>query len=144
MWLVLNGSVSPGQILLGVIVATIAYWAVLPVAPEKSRVKNIGTIAVLFGFFVRDVAKSNLAVLRLILSGREPRSAFIDIPLDLTDENGLAILACIITATPGSAWIQHDSARNVVTVHVLDTTDAVAWGAEFKRDYERRLVEVLQ
>ena len=144
MWLLLSGSVSPGQIILGMIVATVACWTALPVAPPKSRMKNFGTIASLLLAVVADVVKSNIAVLRLILSGRTARSAFVDIPLELTDDNGLAILACIVTATPGSAWVQHNTARNVVTIHVLDTEDADAWAADFKRIYERRLVEILQ
>ena len=144
MWLLLNGSVSPGQILLGMIVATVACWAALPLVPPKSGMSHVGTILVLVFVLVVDIVKSNLAVLWLVLSGREARSAFVDIPLELTDENGLGILACIVTATPGSAWIQHNTARSVVTIHILDTEDPAAWAAEFKRTYEKRLVEILQ
>jgi multicomponent K+:H+ antiporter subunit E len=144
MGLLLNGSVEPGHILLGMIVATIACWAALPLAPPKSPVRNLLTIPALIFIVIVDVVKSNIAVLRLVLSGRKARSAFVDIPLELTDENGLAILACIVTATPGSAWIQHNSARQMVTIHVLDTPDPDAWAAEFKQTYERRLVELLQ
>ena len=142
-WLLLNGSMSPGQIILGAVVATIACWMTMPLVPPKSQVSNLATIAALILAVVADVVKSNIAVLRLVLSGRTARSAFVDIPLELTDENGLAILACIVTATPGSAWIQHNSARNVVTIHVLDTEDPDAWAAEFKQTYEQRLVEIL-
>lgn len=144
LWLLLNGSVAPGQIILGMIVATFACWAALPVVPGKARVRKIGTVVALLLAVLADVVKSNIAVLRLILSGRTARSAFVDIPLELTDENGLAVLACIVTATPGSAWVQHNSARNVVTIHVLDTADVDAWAAEFRQTYERRLVEILQ
>lgn len=144
MWLLLTASTSPGQILLGMIVATFACLAVRPVAPPRPRIRKPGTAAILVWFVVRDVVRSNIAVLRLIVSGRPPRSVFVDVPLELTDENGLAILSCIVTATPGSAWIQHDSKRNVVTIHILDTDDAGAWVEDFKRTYERRLVEILQ
>jgi multicomponent K+:H+ antiporter subunit E len=144
MWLLLNGSVSPGHILLGIIIATFACWAVIPVAPSRPKVRKLGTVAVLAWLVVKDIIASNIAVLRLIVSGRTARSVFVDVPLDLTDENGLAILACIVTATPGSAWIQHDAKRSVVTIHVLDTADGPAWAADFKRTYEQRLVEILQ
>ena len=144
MWLLLNGSMAPGQIILGMIVATLACWAALTVVPPKSQVRNVGTIAVVLVTVIKDIIKSNIAVLELVLTGRTARSAFVEIPLELTDENGLAILACIVTATPGSAWIAHNSARNVVTIHVLDTPDVDAWAADFKRTYEQRLVEILQ
>lgn len=144
MWLLLNGSIAPGQILLGVIVASIACWAALPLAPPRWQARNRAKIAGLLVAVARDIVTSNIAVLKLVLSGRPPRSAFVDIPLELTDENGLAVLACIVTATPGSAWIEHNSARRIVTIHVLDTEDAAAWAAEFKQTYERRLLEILQ
>lgn len=144
VWLLLTDSLAPGQIVLGVLVATLACWLTWRLWPPKSRVRNVGTIATLIVTMVVDIVKSNIAVLRLILSGRTPRSAFVDIPLELRDENGLAILACIVTATPGSSWVQHDSARGLVTIHVLDTPDPDAWAAEFKQTYERRLVEILQ
>jgi len=144
LWLLLNGSAAPGHIILGMIVATIASAAALPLAPPKSPLRSLGTIATLVGLVLADVVKSNVAVLALVLSGREARSAFVDIPLELTNENGLAILACIVTATPGSAWVQHRAAQQVVTIHVLDTPDADAWAAAFKRTYERRLLEIMQ
>jgi multicomponent K+:H+ antiporter subunit E len=144
MWLLLNGSIAPGQIILGMVVATFAAWTALPLAPTKSRVSHIPTIAALLVAVALDIVVSNIAVLRLILRGKRAQSAFVDIPLELTDENGLAILACIVTATPGSAWVQYSAARNVVTIHVLDTPAPEAWAVEFKRIYEQRLVEILQ
>jgi multicomponent K+:H+ antiporter subunit E len=144
MWLLLNGSVAPGHILLGAVVATVGCWAVGSVAPSSPRVKNLGTVVELAWLVIKDIVRSNIAVLGLIISGREARSAFVNIPLELTEENGLAILAAIVTATPGSAWIQHDRRRGVVTIHVLDTGDVDAWAADFKRTYEKRLVEILQ
>lgn len=144
MWLLLNGSLHPGQLVLGAIIATGATLAAAPVVPPRSRVRHLGTLLQLLGIIVVDVIKSNIAVLGLIISGRTPRSAFVEIPLDLTDENGLAILAIIVTATPGSAWVHHDSRRSLVTIHVLDTDDAKRWADDFKQTYERRLVEILQ
>ena len=144
IWLLLNGSIAPGQIILGIIVATLACWMALPLVPAKSRVSHIPTIAALLVAVAADIVESNIAVLRLILSGKTARSAFVEIPLELNNDSGLAILACIVTATPGSAWIQHSSARNTVTIHVLDTQDPDAWAAQFKRVYEQRLIEIFQ
>ena len=144
MWLLLNDSVSPGHILLGIVIATFACWAVAPVAPARPRVRHLGTIAIIAGLFVRDVVRSNIAVLRLIVSGRTARSAFVDVPLELTQETGLAILACIITATPGSAWINYNARTGTVMVHVLDTEDDIAWGENIKRTYEALLLEIFR
>jgi len=142
MWVVLNGDVSPGTLLLGVVIATLACWTAVRLEPPKPRLRKFGTIVQLVGVVIADIVHSNIAVLHLILSGGVPRSAFVTIPLELKEPNGLAVLACIVTATPGSAWIHYDSARSQVIIHVLDTEDKAAWAAALKRNYEQRLMEV--
>jgi len=56
----------------------------------------------------------------------------------------LAALACIITATPGTAWAGYDSGANVVTIHVLDLVDGPALASSIKDRYERRLAEICE
>ena len=91
-----------------------------------------------------DAVWSNLEVFWLLVTGREARSAFITIPLELKDPTGLTILACIVTATPGSAWVHYDSQRSTVLIHILDTEDEAAWTAMLKHKYERLLLEILE
>src|SRR3546814_1767457 len=57
-------------------------------------------------------------------------SGFILLPLDLRNRYGLAVLGIIITATPGTLWMQYDSARSVLLVHVLDLVDEAARSEE--------------
>ena len=144
MWLALNNSVAPGHLLLGAAIATLACWTVVRLEPPKPRLRKIGTIIRLIGLVVTDIVNSNIAVIKLVLSGRPARSRFVQVPLELSDPNGLAILSCIITATPGSAWIHHESVLNRVTIHVLDTEDEAAWNAALKRNYEQRLMEIFE
>lgn len=142
MWLLLSGSTDPGQLLLGGIVAGVACRAVVALEPPKPKLRRIGAMVRLVLVFAGDVVRSNVAVIRSILSGRAPRSAFLSIPLDLTEPNGLAILACIITATPGSAWIEYNSKQSTVLIHVFDVVDEAGWITRLKRDYEGRLLEI--
>ena len=37
----------------------------------------------------------------------------MNIPLDLRDPYGLAALACIITSTPGTLWVNFDAATGI-------------------------------
>jgi multicomponent K+:H+ antiporter subunit E len=143
-WLVLNASVAPGHLLLGALVATFAGLSVAALDLPGSRPKRIGTILSLAWVVLSDIVRSNIAVMKLLLSGRPPRSAFVSVPLELKDGNGLAVLACIVTATPGSAWIHYDSVRSRVVIHVLDTEDEAAWAATLKHIYERRLQEIFE
>ena len=71
-------------------------------------------------------------------------AGFLSMPLELRHPGGLAVLACIITATPGTTWARYDRAAGVVTIHVLDLVDEQAWIRLFKERYERRLLEIFE
>ena len=66
----------------------------------------------------------------------------MDIPLDLRDPYGLAALACIITSTPGTLWVDFDAASGTLTIHVLDLVDESEWIRTIKGRYERLLLEI--
>jgi len=144
MWLVLNQTVSPGHILLGGVVGLVAGWALAKLQPSKERVRHLGAVCRLFSLVLLDIAKSNLAVARLILGLERRRgvSGFVKIPLELRHPSGLAALACIITSTPGTVWVDFDPVPRVLTIHVLDLVDENQWVRIVKDRYERLLLEI--
>ena len=71
-------------------------------------------------------------------------SGFVTIPLEVTHPYALALLACIITATPGTIWVSHDSLRQVLVIHVLDVVDESVWIANIKRRYEQPLLQIFR
>ena len=66
----------------------------------------------------------------------------MEIPLELTNPHGLAMLSVIITSTPGTVWAAHDPERNIFTMHVLDLIDEAGWRNTIKTRYERPLMEI--
>jgi multicomponent K+:H+ antiporter subunit E len=144
-WLLLQRSLAPGTLLGGVLVALGLGWTFGRLGPPAARVRNAPLFAWLLLRVIGDIVRSNLAVARIVLRPRgEVRSGFVSVPLELTDPYGLAVLACIITSTPGTIWVDHDSARRVLLIHVLDLVDEAAWIADIKRRYERPLLEIFQ
>ena len=145
MWLQLQQTVSLGQILLGCAVAMIAVNGYAALRPARARLRFGLAIPRLALIVLGDVVRSNLAVGRIILSRPANRKAgFIRIPLDLRSRHGLAVLAMIMTATPGTLWVQHDAARNVLLIHVLDLIDDEHWIRLIKGRYERLLMEIFE
>jgi multicomponent K+:H+ antiporter subunit E len=144
MWILLTGF-SPGHILLGGVIALLVSRTMLSVQPEPPRIRFGPAMIRLFLLVSADIIRSNVAVGRIVLFGRPDRhSGFLHLPVDLRSPYGLAALAMIITATPGTLWVQHDARRHVILIHVLDLVDEEAWVTLIKHRYERLLMEIFE
>ena len=144
-WLLLQQSLAAPTIVLGIVLALVVSWALGKLDLPRVRVRSLGTLLVLLVRVLGDIVRSNIAVARIIVSPK-PRftSGFVTIPLEITSPYALALLACIITATPGTIWVSHDSLRRVLVIHVLDVVDETIWIAHIKRRYEQPLLRIFR
>ncbi|CAN7354038.1 Na+/H+ antiporter subunit E [Pararhizobium sp. LjRoot255] len=146
LWLLINQSLSTGHILLGSTLGISWAWIMVNLQPDKTRLRNFRRIAVLIGHVAIDVLRSNLAVMGVILRGgnRPVNSGFVAIDLSLRDDNALALLGCILTATPGTAWLEFDRQTGVLMIHVLDLENGERWSELIRRRYEAPLKEIFE
>lgn len=146
MWLLLAGSASPGALLSGLLVALLGARALLALDPERARLRRPRLALRLARVVLVEVLRSNNAVARIILGPgtRDRTSGFVRIPLEMRDPYGLAALACIITATPGTVWVEYDSVTRTMLLHVLDLVEEEVWVRIVKDRYERRLMEIFE
>jgi len=144
MWVLLTGF-SPGHIVLGALIAVIVARVMLALGVEKPRIRVGWSMAKLTGLVLADIVRSNVAVIRIVLfKPARRRSGFIRLPIELQSPYALAALAVIITATPGTLWVQHDGRRNIILIHVLDLIDEDAWIELIKNRYEKLLMDIFE
>jgi multicomponent K+:H+ antiporter subunit E len=92
-----------------------------------------------------DIGVSNIAVLRIVLNPRSrPQPAWVPVPLQLRHPWGLALLASIITTTPGTVSCVIDEARQRILVHALDCSDVPGLVSLIQDLYERPLREIFE
>jgi multicomponent K+:H+ antiporter subunit E len=143
MWLVLNGTLELAHVILGMLGA---FAGVLGLrALQEPVVARRPMVALELACLVMlDIVRSNVAVATIVLRPRVRgrRAGFLDIPLELRHPAGLAVLACIITATPGTSWAGYDSSSGRLTMHILDLVAEETWIRTIKERYERRLLEI--
>lgn len=146
MWLVLQSSLAPGVLLMGVVLALLAPIPMRALEPEGPKVGAPAQMIALAGLVVKDVVRSNHAVASILLGRRRHNrvSGFVRITLELRSRYGLATLAIILTATPGTLWVQYDAATGSLLLHVLDLVDEEDWRRLVKDRYERRLMEIFE
>lgn len=145
-WLLLNQSISPGQIILGVILAIGAALALSALRMPANRIRNVRAIGRLGIMVLGDIIRSNIAVAKLVLKPRRSdcTSGFMTIKLDMRNQYGLTVLAMIITSTPGTIWVNFDMASGTLLIHVLDLVDEKTWVTTIKHNYERLLMEIFE
>ena len=147
MWLLLNQSTAPGQILLGLALALLLAWASSTLRPLQPRLGRVHAAVGLLLVVLRDIVRSNIGVARIVLGlvrDREVRSGFLEIPLELRDPHGLAALAAIITSTPGTVWVDLAPDGSRLTLHILDLKDESIWIDTIKNRYERPLRRIFE
>ena len=147
LWLLLNDSVAPGHLLLGLIVALVVPRLVAQLRPPGPRLRSPGVLARLVARVGADVVLSALQVAGGILRGggaRPPRPAFVKVPLALRDAHGLAALAMITAVVPGTVWCELSADRAELLLHVFDLENEAAFIADYKARYEQPLREIFE
>jgi len=146
VWLLLNRSLSPGHLLLALLLALGLPVLFKELRPQKVRVRHLGTVLRLCWTVVVDTTQSNIAVLRFLLLPRTRRHSadFVKIPLELRDPNGLAVLAMIVCITPGTVWAELARDRSMLMLHVLEVHDREAIVQHVQTRYERPLMEIFE
>jgi len=147
IWLLLNGELSVMSIAFGVLLALLLVLAIVQLRPVRPRLRHVHLAIPLVATLLADIVLSNLGVARVVLGltrNRQVRSGFIDIPLELSDPHGLAILAVIVTSTPGTSWAGVALDGRVLRLHMLDIRNEDEWIRSFKQRYERRLMRIFE
>lgn len=147
MWLMLNTTLAFGHIVLGAALAALLLLAAVRLRPLQPRMRNGFVLLKLMFVVLFDIIRSNIGVGRVILGWvrhREVRSGFMGVPLDMRDPHGLAVLAMILTSTPGTVWVDISPDKTTLTIHVLDLVSEEEWVHRIKHRYERPLMEVFE
>lgn len=145
VWLLLQNSAAPGQILLGTVLAiaipamTNRYW---------NRQPDIHRPWLMVRYALRvlgDIVTANLNVAKIILSPNNAlRPGFVEVPLDIRGDFPITVLASTVSLTPGTVSADVSEDRKRLLVHALHVEDEAALIAEIKQRYEAPLREIFQ
>ncbi len=144
VWQFLSNGVSGASAVMGLILA----WAIPHITsgfwPERPAFVRAWKLPGYFLIVVKDIFVASVGVAKLILSGREPRSAFVSYPLELEHPLAITILASTISLTPGTVSADVSDDRKLLLIHALDAGSDEEVIEEIRTRYERRLKEMFQ
>jgi len=96
------------------------------------------------GFFLVELVRSTLRVAHDVVTPQDyRRPAIICIPLDVTSDFQIALLANLVTLTPGTMALGLSEDRRSLLVHAMFAPDVEVLRREIKQGYERRVLELL-
>ena len=143
IWVLAYNRISLGIALLGLVLAiaiplrTARFW------PEYPGEMRYGAALRFGALLLWDVLVANVRVARLVLGPvRRLHPTFFAVPLDIDHPYVTALLAAVVTLTPGTLSADYDRETRTLLVHGLDVTDPAAEAARIKARYERALREV--
>ena len=145
VWLLLNNSLAPGHVVLGLLLGWAIPWFTLRFWPERVRIRRPLRLLRFVAVVLYDIVVANLIVARRILGRPERlRPAFVSLPLDLTSDLAISLLANTICLTPGTVSARLSPDRRHLLVHGLHVPDANELVATIKARYEAPLKEVFE
>lgn len=145
IWLVLNASLQPGQVLLGALLGIALPLLIRPLWSDRPPFHRLPLLWRLFLIVNWDILKASLTAARLTLTrpARSLQPQFFVVPLDCRNPYSMAILVGIVSITPGTIAADLDQEHRLLLVHALHEPDPAGAAARIKSRYEEPIREVL-
>lgn len=145
VWGLATGSLSEVSLIVGFLVGMVVLHVAGMAIGDRRYVVRIARFAALFVTFVWELIASSVRVTATVLSpGLTMRPAVIAVPLDVTRDVEITLLANLITLTPGTLTIDVANDRSCLYVHAMHGEDPERVASDIKRTFERRIMEAFR
>ena len=144
-WVLITGELALLNAAIGFAIGAAILTLVGRTIGAPGYIQTLWAFIVLAGAFIRDLALANLLVAHDLLTPKSQlRPGIIKVPLDVKTDNEIAILANLLTLTPGTTSIDISDDRSTLYLHVmyLDREGPDATRERIKREIEARLLRV--
>jgi multicomponent Na+:H+ antiporter subunit E len=141
-WVGLNGrftldSLITGTVLGRVVLLVLSRGGVLP----YGEVRRFERALSLFGYLLLQIILANIRLAKDVVSVRHRmHPGVIQLPLTITTDSEILLLAAMINITPGSVALDVARDRRSMFVHVMHITTVEEAKREIKDGFERRIL----
>ncbi|MDO3441263.1 Na+/H+ antiporter subunit E [Agrobacterium sp. V1] len=146
IWLAITGSVTPANIVFGVIVSALALGLIRHQIPRGNnhwlRLTRILSLVLLF---FKELALSAWKVAVLVTRPNlHVQPGIFAYPLTVTTDFQITLLANLITLTPGTLSVDVSGDRKTLYVHAIDCSDIEAARNDIRNGFEKKIMEAFQ
>ncbi|QND49920.1 Na+/H+ antiporter subunit E [Rhizobium lusitanum] len=145
VWVAITGSASFLNLVFGFVLSALALAIVRESYGGALYLGRVRRILALLLLFLRELAKSAWAVAVTVMSPRmDVKPGIFAFPLTVDRDFEIALLANLITLTPGTLSVDVSDDRKTLYVHALDCSDPEAVKRDIAEGFERRILEAFR
>jgi multicomponent Na+:H+ antiporter subunit E len=146
-WALATGDFSILNLLLGAIVAAAALFLIRDRVSRPRALSRLARMLALAAFFVRELLISAIRVGLLVLRPNvrsRLTPGIVAIPLTLTRDAEITLLANLITLTPGTLSLDVSEDGKLLYVHAIKVTSREALIRDIAEGLERKVIEAFR
>lgn len=144
-WAALVGNFAPVTLLAGYLFGYLALWMMQFILPESHYFGKVWQIIRFALYFLWELLKSNLLMAYYVVAPlSKMKPGIIAVPLDITTDAQITLLANMITLTPGTLSVDVSTDRTVIYVHSVYVTNPDQFRNDIKNGFEKAILEVTQ
>jgi len=143
MWMLLNESYSFSSFFAGFLVGIVLLYLFRRFLPGSFYLRRWFMIFGLLILFIKELIKSNIDIVKLVYKRQpEVEPGIFALPIDLEKDWEIALLANLITLTPGTLSIAVSRDHSVIYVHAMHIDTIEESINSIKNSFERAILEV--
>ena len=142
-WMALTGSFTMGGFFAGFLFGFCVLWIGRRDRNTNAYRQKLFAVGGFVLFFLREIVAANLRVAHDVLTPRHHMTpGIVAVPLELTSDLQITLLASLITLTPGTLSLHVADDRRTLYVHAMYIHDPEELVREIKEGFEQRVMEV--
>jgi multicomponent Na+:H+ antiporter subunit E len=144
-WMALTGDWSLPALAFSGALGWLLLRLARPLGGEGFRRVRIARLPGFLLYFLKEVVVANLKVAAAVIAPRgRLRPAIVAVPLELERDSEIALLANLITLTPGTLSLDVSADRRTLYVHAMAVTSPDDLRREIQGGFERRILEAFR
>ena len=142
-WAALSGQITPENLAGGFVLGYIVLFLSRRALGGTAYVTKVPVVLRFILYFLVQLFQANVRVAYEVLTPNyNMRPAIVAIPLDVSSDIEITILANLITLTPGTLSLDVSSDKRVLYVHSMFVRDIDDFRDEIKNGFEKRVKEL--
>ncbi|CAN5735067.1 Na+/H+ antiporter subunit E [soil metagenome] len=144
-WVAMSGQFSAENLAVGFAFGYLALFLLQRATGPSPYFTKAIRLAAFLAFYLVELVRANLRVAYdVITPSHHMHPGIVAIPLEARSNVEITLLANLITMTPGSLSLDVSDDRSTLYVHSMFMSDPEAFRDTIKREFERRVLELLR